>query len=86
MPSFNDQTEDEVIWLNIQKGNQAALEALYNRFFKSLYNYGRKVCSNKTIVEDAIHDLFLDLWRYPASLASTTPIKKEFSSGTSFLS
>lgn len=75
MPSFNDQTEDEVIWLNIQRGNQAALEALYNRFFKSLYNYGRKVCSNKTIVEDAIHDLFLDLWRYRANLASTTSIQ-----------
>lgn len=75
MPSFNDPTEDEVIWLKVQRGNQAAFEVLYNRFFKSLYNYGRKVCSNKTIVEDAIHDLFLDLWRYRANLSSTTSIR-----------
>ncbi len=73
--SFNNQTEDSVIWLNIQRGNQCALEALYNRFFKTLYNYGRKVCSNKTIVEDAIHDLFLDLWQYRANLSSTTSIR-----------
>ena len=75
MASFDDKAEDESIWLNIQRGNQSAFEALYNRYFKSLYNYGRKVCSNKTIVEDAIHDLFLDLWRYRANLASTTSVR-----------
>ncbi len=75
MASFNEHTKDDVIWLNIQRGNQDAFEVLYNRFFKSLYNYGRKVCSNKIIVEDAIHDLFLDLWRYRANLSSTTSIQ-----------
>ena len=75
MAPLDDNAEDESIWLNIQRGNQSAFEALYNRYFKSLYNYGRKVCSNKTIVEDAIHDLFLDLWRYRANLASTTSVR-----------
>ncbi len=75
MTSFTDQTKDEIIWLNIQRGHQAALEALYNRYFKMLYGYGRKVCSNKIIVEDAIHDLFLDLWRYHENLNTTTSIQ-----------
>jgi RNA polymerase sigma factor (sigma-70 family) len=75
MPSFSEQTDDKVIWLNVKRGNQSAFEALYNRFFKHLYNYGQKVCGNKTVVEDAIHDLFLDLWRYRANLADTTSIR-----------
>jgi len=75
MTSFTSQSEDEIIWLNVQRGNSAALEVLYSRFFKLLYNYGRKICGNKLIVEDAIHDLFLDLWRYRANLSPTTSVR-----------
>ncbi|MGF1637006.1 MAG: RNA polymerase sigma factor [Cyclobacteriaceae bacterium] len=73
--SFTNQPEDEVIWISVQRGNQAAFETLYSRFFKPLYNYGRKVCSNKDIVEDAIHDLFLDIWRYRENLSPTTSVR-----------
>jgi RNA polymerase sigma factor (sigma-70 family) len=74
--NLNDSTlDEEALWKGVQSGDQAQFEVLYNRFFKPLYNYGRKVCSNSTILEDAIHDLFLDIWRYHANLSPTTSIR-----------
>ncbi|MBL7858607.1 MAG: sigma-70 family RNA polymerase sigma factor [Cyclobacteriaceae bacterium] len=63
------------LWSSVKQGDRAAFEMLYKIFFKPLYNYGRKVCSNATLVEDSIHDLFLDLWRYRENLSATSSIK-----------
>jgi RNA polymerase sigma factor (sigma-70 family) len=71
----DNQLDEEALWKGVQNGNQADFESLYNEFFRSLYSYGRKICNNNTILEDAIHDLFLDLWRYHANLAPTTSIR-----------
>lgn len=40
------------------------LETIYRMYAKDLYTYGMSCCSDVTIVEDAIHDIFLDIhWR-----------------------
>ena len=67
--------EDEVLWTNIQQNSLSAFEQLYDRFFKPLFNYGRKVSNSSSTVEDAIHDLFLDVWRYRENLSKTTSVK-----------
>jgi RNA polymerase sigma factor (sigma-70 family) len=75
MSAIANNLDDSGLWAGVQCGNLSAFEVLYNRFFKSLYNYGRKVCNDTTTVEDAIHDLFLDIWRYRQNLSSTTSVK-----------
>lgn len=62
-------------WNGLLAGNRKAFENLYSDYFKILYNYGRKICTDVTQVEDAIHDLFVDLWRFKSNLSKTTSVR-----------
>lgn len=62
-------------WDKMRKGDKASFEFLYNRYFKLLYNYSKKIGIDTVQVEDAIHDLFVDLWRYRENLSSTTSVR-----------
>lgn len=39
-----------------------------------MFSYGLKVCGNNPETEDAIHDMFVDVWKYRAGLSDTTSI------------
>ena len=39
-----------------------AYKAFYTDYFKKLFNYGRKFTIDISLVEDAIQEVFLDLW------------------------
>lgn len=70
-----DASEDLRYWEGMIRGDEHAFGKLYESYFKLLYNYGRKICSERTRVEDCIHDLFVDLWRYRENLSSTTSVR-----------
>jgi RNA polymerase sigma-70 factor (ECF subfamily) len=63
------------IWKNLQAGDYSALKELYHSHFKLLYAYGYKISGDHARTEDAIQDLFVDLWKYKANLATTTNIR-----------
>lgn len=63
------------LWERLRQSDQQAFAALYERYFKVLYNYGRKIGGMDAALEDAIHDLFVDLWRFRNSLSSTTSVR-----------
>ncbi len=67
----NEMTDVEA-WARFRKGEEVAFEWLYRRYFKSLARYGLKLTANTDAVEDAIHDLFMDLWRRRTFLAEVT--------------
>ena len=48
---------------------------VYNLHVKALYNYGNKIFHNSSLVEDAIHDLFVDLWNYRKNLSPVISIR-----------
>ena len=62
-------------WNALRGGDASAFKWIYERYFKVLYNYGRKINATKVSVEDAIQDVFVDLWRLHKNLASTTSIR-----------
>ena len=62
-------------WENLRRGEAGALEWLYNRHFKLLYNYGKKLSADDESLEDAIHDLFVDLWRFRRNLSPTSSVR-----------
>src|SRR5690606_4819293 len=68
----DDEMTDVEAWARFRKGEEMAFEWLYRRYFKSLAGYGLKLTANMDAVEDAIHDLFMDLWRRRAFLAEVT--------------
>jgi RNA polymerase sigma factor (sigma-70 family) len=57
------KTDDRDIWIAFKAGNEKALELLYNRHFKALAGYGYRITRDGALVEDAIQDVFVDLWR-----------------------
>ncbi len=70
-----NEIDETALWSGIRNGNQVAFEKLYKLYFRTLYCYGKKICHQTNTVEDAIHDLFLDLWKYRENLSTTTSIK-----------
>jgi RNA polymerase sigma factor (sigma-70 family) len=66
---------DIALWQAFKMGDRAAFAELYRRYVKILYNYGSKFSADKALLEDAIQDLFSDLWRMKANLSDTDSVK-----------
>jgi RNA polymerase sigma factor (sigma-70 family) len=62
-------------WDSMRKGDKASFVWIYDAYFKLLYNYGRKIGIQEQSLEDAIHDLFVDLWRFRENLSPTTSVR-----------
>ncbi len=65
----------KVFWGKIKEGNLDALGQLYDLYIDELFSYGMDKVSNKTCVMDAIHDLFVDLYKYRSKITIPTNIK-----------
>lgn len=66
---------DIEIWNSFKAGDKAAYAEIYERHFDALYAYGRKFIQDETQVEDAIQDLFINLWRTREKLSVVDNIK-----------
>jgi RNA polymerase sigma factor (sigma-70 family) len=62
-------------WDSMRKGDKASFAWIYDHYFKLLYNYGKKIGVETQPLEDAIHDLFVDLWRLRENLSPTTSVR-----------
>jgi len=51
------------MWHLFRQGDMQAFQSLYQRHVKSLTSYGHRLTPDRQLLEDAIHDLFIDLWR-----------------------
>lgn len=69
------QQNDLKYWEDLIQGDEQAFAKLYEQYFKILYNYGCKICIDTGTVKDAIHDLFVDLWRYKSKLTASTSVR-----------
>lgn len=66
---------DKILWRQLREGNHSALESIYRTHFTHLINYGRKFSHDSATVEDAIQELFIELWNKRQSLGETDTIK-----------
>lgn len=62
------------LWEKFKSGDQQALESIYQSHIASLLQYGKRFVSNDQQLEDAVHDLFLQLWTRRENLGSTDSI------------
>jgi RNA polymerase sigma-70 factor (ECF subfamily) len=62
-------------WDAMRKGDKASYAWIYDKYFRLLYNYGRKIGIESEQLEDAIHDVFIDIWRSRENLAATTSVR-----------
>jgi RNA polymerase sigma factor (sigma-70 family) len=68
------QLNDAALWNAFRSGNEAAFARLYHDHLRLLYAYGRRLTPDQSLVEDAIHDVFLELWERRFFLGATDSI------------
>jgi RNA polymerase sigma factor (sigma-70 family) len=73
--SPQNNTDETTLWIAFKKGDVRAFEQLYNRYFEVLANYGYRYCNDKQQLEDAIQDVFVDVWRRRQHLADVESVK-----------
>lgn len=61
-------------WRQLQEGSMDALGFLYDMHVDTLFAVGTKINSDRQVVQDGIHDLFLDLYKYHKKLAAVQHI------------
>lgn len=59
--SISGQTDDELLIL-LQKGNEKAFTAIYERYHKLLYVLAYKYLKDNDTAKDAVQQIFLKLW------------------------
>lgn len=68
-------TSDGLLWKELKEGNKQALEKIYQSEVDYLYNYCRRLCPDSELIEDAIQELFIELWDRRSGLGMTDQIR-----------
>lgn len=55
-------------WERFRRGDDVAFEQLYRTHYPVLFRYGRSLVHDDELVRDCLHDLFVSLHRYRATL------------------
>jgi RNA polymerase sigma factor (sigma-70 family) len=63
------------VWDQFRSGDQQAFAVLYSHFVQPLYTYCMGITSDKDLIKDSLHDLFVEIWKNHASLGPTTSVK-----------
>ncbi len=66
---------DELLWKQLKEGDKKALEKIYRLNFSDLYKYGCKFSADKSLVEDAIQELFITIFEKRENLSQIDSIK-----------
>ena len=62
-------------WTQLKSSDKQAFAQLYEHYVDILYNYGVHFVTDTDLVQDAIQDLFIDVWRMRENLSPTTSVK-----------
>lgn len=66
---------DTELWELFASGSQTAFSQLYDRYADMLYSFGLRYTSDKEMIKDCIHDLFIDLHHYRDGLAREVNVR-----------
>lgn len=63
------------LWIDVQSGNKLAFRHLYDLYLDDLFSYGRRITSDESVIEDCIHDVFTDIWKYKNNIQIKSSLK-----------
>lgn len=70
-----NNSEDQLLWTLLIKGNMDAFEKIYRNHIRDLYDFGMRMVADNEIVQDSIQDLFLNLHIHRDKLGEVTNVK-----------
>ncbi|QSB29183.1 RNA polymerase sigma factor [Flavobacterium sp. CLA17] len=72
---MKNEKSDIDLWNGIRKGDSHAYHKLYDRYADMLFTFGIQYTNDEALVQDAIHDIFVELYRYHKTIAEEVIIK-----------
>lgn len=72
---MGNKISDIRLWDQIKNGDAQAYHKLYDQYGDVLFSFGIQYTNDQVLVEDGIHDVFLELYRYRKTLADEVNIK-----------
>ncbi|TDX11238.1 RNA polymerase sigma factor [Flavobacterium sp. S87F.05.LMB.W.Kidney.N] len=72
---MENTTTDILLWQQIKKGDITAFEKLYDIYSDGLLTFALQYTTEPSIAKDAIHDVFLDIYKYRTGLAESVNVK-----------
>lgn len=71
LPNF----DEAFVWDCFRGGDKKAFAEIYERFAKVLYNYACKLTHDTQIAQDAVQELFVEIWDARERLSATNSIR-----------
>ncbi len=71
-PKYNS---DKIAWQELKKGSLEALGFFYDKYLDDLYAIGISIHPNKENIQDSIHDMFIELYKYHNSISDVENVK-----------
>ncbi|MEA5427890.1 MULTISPECIES: RNA polymerase sigma factor [Arcicella] len=72
---ISNQKEDQRLWMSVVEGNINALGLIFDRYVQELHSYGYRLSNNSALTQDAIQDVFIQIWHYHENLAKDVQVK-----------
>jgi len=62
-------------WDFFRHGDESSFRLIFDHFYDQLYNYGHKFTTDNFLIEEALQDLFVKLWKNKNNLGETGSVK-----------
>lgn len=57
------ETKDPDLYVGIQRGDQQALEQLYDRYEKILFSFAYRITKDQESAEEVVQEIFIKIWK-----------------------
>lgn len=66
---------DQQLWHKLKEGDKQALRKIYDLQLEYLLQYALRLTRNEELIQDCIHDLFVEIWNRREKLSETNAIR-----------
>ncbi|WP_417887020.1 RNA polymerase sigma factor [Zunongwangia sp.] len=67
--------KDHILWQQIKKGKVDAFQKLYDEYSSVLISFALQYTSDKSLVEDSLQDVFINLYKYRSKLSTISNLR-----------
>jgi RNA polymerase sigma factor (sigma-70 family) len=69
-------TKEHQIWQGIKNSDANSLKELYQLYYHDLFNYGKRMTKDEPLIEDALQETFISIWKYRQTTAVPAVVKQ----------
>jgi len=67
--------KDQDLWRKLKGGDKNSLREIYDLQVEYLLQYALRITRDEALIQDCVHDLFVEIWNRRAKLGETTAIR-----------